>query len=87
VVADVRRLREVQAGADKGGERCLEMLSCPLELAGAGNRAGVEAFPEVNRVLAGRLLGLLVERMVLAAVCGGSGGERGERCGQAVGAG
>jgi hypothetical protein len=46
-----------------------------------------EAFPEVNRVLAGRLLGLLVERMVLAAVCGGSGGERGERCGQAVGAG
>jgi hypothetical protein len=36
-----------------------------------------EAFPEVNRVLAGRLLGLLVERMVRAA--GGSGGECGER--------
>jgi hypothetical protein len=36
-----------------------------------------EAFPEVNRMLAGRLLGLLVERMVRAAG-GGSGGERGE---------
>jgi hypothetical protein len=36
-----------------------------------------EAFPEVNRVLAGRLLGLLVERMVCAAtVCGGNGAER-----------
>jgi hypothetical protein len=46
-----------------------------------------EAFPEVNRVLAGRLLGLLVERVVCAAVCGGDGGERGERCGPAVGAG
>jgi hypothetical protein len=47
-----------------------------------------EAFPEVNRVLAGRLLGLLVERMVLAAVVGGNGGERGEHRGQAaVGAG
>jgi hypothetical protein len=46
-----------------------------------------EAFPEVNRVLAGRLLGLLVERMVCAAD-GGNGGERGERRGQAaVGAG
>ena len=40
-----------------------------------------EAFPEVNRVLAGRLLALLVERMVRAA--GGSGGERGERRDQA----
>ena len=42
-----------------------------------------EAFPEVNRVLAGRLLGLLVERMVRAAG-GGSGGERGERDGEAA---
>ena len=41
-----------------------------------------EAFPEVNRVLAGRLLALLVERMVRAA--GGSGGERGERHGEAA---
>ena len=41
-----------------------------------------EAFPEVNRVLAGRLLALLVERMVQAA--GGSGGERGERHGEAA---
>jgi hypothetical protein len=47
-----------------------------------------EAFPEVNRVLAGRLLGLLVERMVRAAADGGDGGERGERCDEAsVGAG
>ena len=38
-----------------------------------------EAFPEVNRVLAGCLLALLVERMVRAA----SGGECGERHGEA----
>ena len=44
-----------------------------------------EAFPEVNRMLAGRLLGLLVERMVQAAVVsGGNGGERGERHGEAA---
>jgi hypothetical protein len=43
-----------------------------------------EAFPEVNRVLAGRLLGLLVERMVHAMASGGNGGERGEQCGQAA---
>ncbi len=44
-----------------------------------------EAFPEVNRVLAGRLLCLLVERMVRAAVAGGgNGGERGERHGEAA---
>src|SRR5438034_11618985 len=45
VVVVVRRLREVQAGADKGGERCLEMLPCPLEPAGAGDRAGVGVVP------------------------------------------
>ena len=43
------------------------------------------AFPEVNRVLTGRLLGLLVERMVQAAVVsGGNGGERGEHRGEAA---
>jgi hypothetical protein len=42
-----------------------------------------EAFPEVNRVLAGRLLALLVERMV-RATGGGSGGERGEHHGEAA---
>jgi len=42
-----------------------------------------ESFPEVNRVLAGRLLALLVERMVRAAG-GGSGGERGEHHGEAA---
>jgi hypothetical protein len=42
-----------------------------------------EAFPEVNRVLAGRLLALLVERMVRAKG-GGSGGERGEHHGEAA---
>ena len=47
-----------------------------------------EAFPEVNRLAVSRLLGLLVERMVQAAAGGGSGGERGERHGEAaVGAG
>jgi hypothetical protein len=39
-----------------------------------------ESFPEVNRVLVGHLLGLLVERMVRAA----GGGERGERHGEAA---
>ena len=42
------------------------------------------SFPEVNRVLAGRLLALLVERMVRAA----GGGECGEHHGEtALGAG
>ena len=45
------------------------------------------SFPEVNRVLVGRLLALLVERMVRASG-GGNGGERGEHHGEAaVGAG
>jgi hypothetical protein len=45
-----------------------------------------ESFPEVNRLLAGRLLALLVERMVQAPA--GSGGERGEHYGEtALGAG
>ena len=44
-----------------------------------------EAFPEVNRLAVSRLLGLLVERMVQAAVVsGGRGGERGERHGEAA---
>ena len=42
-----------------------------------------ESFPQVNRVLAGRLLALLVERMVRAAG-GGSGGERGGHDGEAA---
>ena len=42
-----------------------------------------EAFPEVNRMLAGHLLALLVERMARAAG-GGDGGERGECCGEAA---
>ena len=42
-----------------------------------------EGFPEINRVLAGRLLALLVERMV-RATGGGSGGERGEHHGEAA---
>ena len=70
MVADVRRLREVQAGADKGGERCLEMLLCPLSRQARVTAPVWEAFPEVNRVLAGRLLGLLVERMVRATAAG-----------------
>jgi hypothetical protein len=42
-----------------------------------------EAFPEVNRVLVQRLLGLLVERMAAPAVpvSGGCEGERDERAG------
>lgn len=46
---------------------------------------GWEAFPEVSRLAVSRLLGLLVERMVRAAVVsGGSGGERGECRGEAA---
>jgi hypothetical protein len=42
-----------------------------------------EAFPEVNRVLVERLLGLLVERMMAPAepASGWGGGERDERAG------
>jgi len=44
-----------------------------------------EAFPEVNRLAVSRLLGLLVERMVQAAVVsGGNGGERGEPLSEAA---
>ena len=42
-----------------------------------------EAFPEINRVLAGRVLGLLVERMIRTAG-GGIGGEHGEHRGEAA---
>jgi hypothetical protein len=42
-----------------------------------------EAFPEVNRAVVGRLLGLLVERMV-TATGGPDGGGRGERGGEAA---
>lgn len=42
---DVGRLREVQAEGDIGGERCLEMLPCPPEPAGGGNRTGVGGVP------------------------------------------
>ena len=46
-----------------------------------------EAFPEVNRVVVSRLLGLLVERMI-RETSGGNGGERGEpRSEAALGAG
>ena len=60
--------------------RCRAPLSRPV-LATAPVR---EAFPEVNRLAVSRLLGLLVERMVQAAVSGGSGGERGGRHGEAA---
>jgi hypothetical protein len=47
-----------------------------------------ELFPEVNRVLVARLLGVLGVRMAEAMVSGGDGGECGERRGEAaVGAG
>ena len=63
MVAVVRRLREVRAGADIGGERCAEILPCPLRRQVRAAGPAWEAFPEVNRVL----LGLLVERMARAA--------------------
>jgi hypothetical protein len=86
VVAVVRWLREVQARGGQGevsGERCLEMLPCPLSWQARAAAPVRESSPEVNRVLAGRLLGLLVERMA-RATGGGSGDERGEHHGEAA---
>ena len=68
------RMREVS-----GAWRCCR---APLSRQARVTAPVWESFPEVNRVLAGRLLALLVERMVRAA--GGSGGERGERHGEAA---
>ena len=82
MVVVVRRLREVQAGADIEGEQCLEMLPCPLSRQVRATAPVWQSFPEVNRVLAGRLLGLLVERTVRAT--GRSGGEYGEHHGEAA---
>jgi hypothetical protein len=63
-----------------GAWRC---CCAPLSRRARANAPVRESFPEVNRVLAGRLLALLVERMVRAADSG-SGGERGERHGEAA---
>jgi hypothetical protein len=43
-----------------------------------------EEFPEVNRVLVARLLGVLMVRMAQAVVSGGDGGECGECHGEAA---
>ena len=69
------RTREVS-----GAWRCCR---APLSRQARATVPAWESFPEVNRVLAGRLLALLVERMV-RATGGGSGGERGERHGEAA---
>jgi len=69
------RTREVS-----GAWRCCR---APLSRRARVTAPAWESFPEVNRVLAGRLLALLVERMVHAAA-GGSGGERGEHHGEAA---
>src|SRR6266566_2663348 len=69
------RTREVS-----GAWRCCR---APLSRQARATAPVWEALPEVNRVLAGRLLGLLVERMV-RATGGGSGGERGEHHGEAA---
>lgn len=63
----------------RGAWRCCAPLSRQARVA----VPAWEAFPEVNRVLAGRLLALLVERM-LRAMGAGSGGERGEHHGEAA---
>jgi hypothetical protein len=76
------RCRPERAREVSGAWRC---CCAPLSRQARATAPVWEAFPEVNRVLAGCLLGLLVERMVRAAVVsGGSGGERGERCGEAA---
>jgi hypothetical protein len=55
----------------------------PLSRQAVATAPAWEAFPEVNRVLVGGLLAVLVERMV-RATGGGSGGERGECRGEAA---
>jgi hypothetical protein len=40
VVADIRRLREVRAGADIGDRQCLEMPPWPLSPQAAASRRG-----------------------------------------------
>jgi hypothetical protein len=55
----------------------------PLSRQALATAPAWESFPDVNRVLTGRLLALLIERIVRAA-SGGDGGERGEHCGQAA---
>jgi hypothetical protein len=74
----------VRCGSERTAEVSGAWRCCRAPLSGQVLGAGPvwEAFPEVNRVLAGRLLALLVERMVRAA--GGSGGERGEHHGEAA---
>ena len=73
-----RRLRRISEVS--GARRCCR---APLSRQVLVTGPVWESFPEVNRVLAGRLLALLVERMVRAAG-GGSGGERGEYHGEAA---
>jgi hypothetical protein len=70
-----RRPREVS-----GAWRCCR---APLSRQARATVPVWETLPEVNRVLAGRLAGLLVERMVQAPGHGG-GGERGEHDGEAA---
>src|SRR5258708_36042903 len=68
----------------RGVSRCSH---APQLAASPGGVPSWEAFPEMNRVLVERLLGLLVGRMMAPAepASGGGGGERGERAGEATG--
>src|SRR6266566_974642 len=86
-VAHVRRLREARAGqGGGGGSPCLLMQRCPPVSGPVGGVPCWEVFPEVNRALVARLLGLLAGRMMtqVALAGGGGGGERDERAGRAV---
>jgi hypothetical protein len=83
-VADVRRLREAQAGGGEGGgPQCRQMQRCPQLAAPLGGVPRWEGFPEVNRALVVCLLGVLAGQMLAPVAVGG---ERDERAGQAVGA-
>ena len=64
----------------RGVSRCSH---APRLAASPGGVPPWEAFPEMNRVLVGRLLGLLVERMMAPAepASGRGGGEPDERAG------
>src|SRR6266851_3468244 len=72
-----------QVGVREMGSGVSRDSSAPRLEASVGGVPSWDAFPEVNRAVAGRLLGQLVERMICSAASGRGGGERGE-CGGEV---
>jgi hypothetical protein len=77
-------------GVDRGGRIGRGGVPLVVVQTPVGVPPNWEAFPQLNRVLAARLLTVLAERMVIAAGCGGQmraagpgpgGGDQDERAG------